>query len=150
MKRISGRSHWGLLLFFLCIINGFLLAAVPEKSGKTRKSLKEIIQNDDFGEESSIWESQPIEIGGVKLQILDKISGKVYQENIKKNSSINFGPIKIKLKKCFKNGPEDDKEISALLEISEENRVIFSNWLFASSPSVNLFSHPVYDVRIEF
>jgi hypothetical protein len=36
------------------------------------------------------------------------------------------------------------------VEIFENEKIIFNDWLFASSPSVNLFSHPIYDVRIEF
>ena len=44
-----------------------------------------------------------------------------------------------------------DKMIKAThISIEEKGRVVFDNWLFASSPSVNLFTHPVYDVRVEF
>jgi hypothetical protein len=115
-----------------------------------RHSLKELIPNEDLGEEPSIWESDPIEMDNVNIQILDKISGKVYRENIKLNSVKIFRSIGVKLKRCFKNSPEDAREISAYIEIAENGKVIFSNWLFASSPSINLFSHPIYDIRIEF
>jgi len=105
---------------------------------------------DSEDSEDSIWESKPIETDSVKVQILDKISGKVFKKNIKLNSPETFGSIELKLKRCFKNGPEDDKEITAFVEISERGKVIFANWIFASSPTINLFSHPVYDIRIEF
>jgi hypothetical protein len=134
--------------FFLLFYGNFLWAAPPEKS--QRVSLKEIIQNENFGDEPSIWESDPIEVDNANIQILDKISGKVYRENIKLNSPKIFGSIELKLKRCYKNGPEDDKEISAFIEIKEKGKLIFSNWIFASSPPVNLFSHPVYDIRVEF
>jgi hypothetical protein len=135
------------------------LFATPSEK---KHSLKELVQNEEKqllkeasaaaweSKESSIWESDPIEIDSVKVQILDKISGKVYKKDVKVNSVIEFGSIKLKLKRCFKNGPEDNEEVYALIEITENERVIFSNWLFASSPQVNLFSHPVYDIRIEF
>ncbi|MDR1982947.1 MAG: DUF2155 domain-containing protein [Holosporaceae bacterium] len=136
-------------LFFLFLISNFLSAFTVEETAP-RRHLKEIIENEDFMEEPSIWESNPVEIDNVNVQILDKISGKVYRENIKLNSTKIFGSIELKLKRCFKNSPEDDKEISAFIEIAEKEEVIFAKWLFASSPSVNLFSHPIYDVRIEF
>jgi hypothetical protein len=129
--------------------HGRLLLAAPSEKSK-RSSIKEIVRNEDFGDESSIWESDPIEVDNVNIQILDKISGKVYRENIKLNSPKIFGSIELKLKRCYKNGPEDDKEISAFVEIREKEKLIFSNWIFASSPTVNLFSHPIYDIRVEF
>jgi hypothetical protein len=149
MKKINNK-YFRYFLIFLLLSAGISTTAASDKAKNHRRSLKEIIQSEDFGEESSIWESDPLEVDNAEIQILDKISGKVYRENIKLNSPKIFGSIELKLKKCFKNGPEDDKEISALIEIREKNTVIFSNWLFASSPAVNLFSHPVYDIRIEF
>ncbi len=101
-------------------------------------------------EKKSIWESDPVEIDNVNIQILDKISGKVFRKNIKVEDPIIFGSIKLKLKKCFKSSPEDYKEIYSFIEIYENNTIIFAKWLFASSPSINLFSHAVYDARIEF
>jgi hypothetical protein len=111
-------------------------------------AMKDLVQ--DFYDEPSIWDSDPIEIDSVNIQILDKISGKVYRVTIKLNSKQNFRSIGLELKRCFKNSPEDDKEISAFVQITENGKIIFSNWLFASSPSINLFSHPMYDIRIEF
>jgi hypothetical protein len=115
-----------------------------------KHTINKIVKDTDFSDEPSIWESNPIEIDVVKVQILDKISGKVYKMDIKLNSKKTFRSIGLELKRCFKNSPEDDKEIYAFVEITENGKIIFSNWLFASSPSINLFSHPMYDIRIEF
>ncbi|MDR0632423.1 MAG: DUF2155 domain-containing protein [Holosporaceae bacterium] len=145
MTKISGLLVCSIFL----LSHGRLLLAAPSEKSK-RSSIKEIVRNEDFGDESSIWESDPIEVDNVNIQILDKISGKVYRENIKLNSPKIFGSIELKLKRCYKNGPEDDKEISAFVEIREKEKLIFSNWIFASSPTVNLFSHPIYDIRVEF
>ncbi|MDR0968456.1 MAG: DUF2155 domain-containing protein [Holosporaceae bacterium] len=127
-----------------------LFAAPAKKKEDGKRSIKEIVQNEDFEEEPSIWDSEPIEIDDATVQILDKVSGKVYREKIKLNQPKVFGSIELTLKRCFKNSPEDDKEIAAFIEIKENERTIFANWLFASSPSINLFSHPLYDVRVEF
>jgi hypothetical protein len=138
-------------LFFRLSVVFLLLIDVTGATPKDgRHTLKDFIQGEDFEEESSLWESDPIEIDSVKIQILDKISGKVYRENIKLNFKKKFRSIELELKRCFKNSPEDEKEISAFIEITENGKVVFSNWLFASSPSINLFPHPIYDIRIEF
>lgn len=104
--------------------------------------------NDDQ-EEASIWDSRPEEISAVNVQILDKISGKVIKRRIEVGQPLEFGGIKVTLNRCFKNAPEDPREIYAFIEISER-RPIFSRWLFASSPAINLFEHSQYDIRIEF
>jgi hypothetical protein len=113
-------------------------------------SLSACLASDDGMKDPSIWDSYPIEIDNANIQILDKISGKVFRQTIKVNKQITFGNIQLTLKRCFKNSPEDSKEIYAYIEIHENGAMIFSKWLFASSPSINLFSHPIYDVRTEF
>lgn len=101
-------------------------------------------------EDLSIWESYPEKTDSIKVQLLDKISGKVFRDKLSINQPIKFGTITIELKKAFVNSPEDMDEVYGYVEITEKGKVIFNNWLFASSPSINLFMHPVYDVRIEF
>jgi hypothetical protein len=100
--------------------------------------------------ESSIWDSAPIEIDSANIQVLDKISGNVFRQDVKVNQPILFGSIELRLKRCFKNSQEDCKEIYAFVEIRENGKRIFSQWLFASSPAINIFSHPVYDIRVNF
>jgi hypothetical protein len=135
MRKINLRRF--ALCFPVAIISCFLSAAQKTEA-------------DVFEDEPSIWESDPIEIDSVEVQILDKVSGKVYRETVEANCSKTFGSVELKLKRCFKNGPEDNKEVTAFIEIDEKSKIIFADWLFASAPSVNLFAHPVYDVRIEF
>jgi hypothetical protein len=139
-----------LSLLFPILTASCFLSAAPQTEENKEKSGKKNIYDGVFEDESSVWESDPIEIECARIQILDKVSGKVYRETVVVNCPKKFGTVELKLKRCFKNGPEDDKEVSALIEISEQGKVIFVNWLFASAPSVNLFAHPVYDVRVEF
>lgn len=107
-------------------------------------------QYNNVEQTESIFVSRPIEVDSANIQILDKISGKKYHTNLFLNQPKQFGSIEIELKRCFKNAPEDANEVYAYIQITENGRVIFSKWLFASSVSVNIFSHPVYDVRVEF
>jgi hypothetical protein len=143
MRRIS--------FFLLLSICGFTVYGTESaKKNPERRSIKDIVQNEDFEDKDSIWESRPIKIQSAKMQILDKISGKVFRQTVAVNKPIVFGTIELQLKKCFENSPEDNKEVYAFVEIKEKGEVIFSNWLFTSSPSVNLLTHSVYDIRVEF
>lgn len=117
---------------------------------KEKRSLAEVIQAQDFPEENSMWKSDPVEISEVSVQILDKVSGKVFRGKMRLNQPVSFGTISLVLKRSFKNSPEDKNEVCAFIVISENDKVIFANWLFASSPSTNLFCHPMYNVHIEF
>lgn len=99
---------------------------------------------------SSVWESFPVSVGGVSVQVLDKISGKVFRSKLGAKQSLRFGTIVVNLKKAFRSNPDDKDEVYAYIEIEEKGRVVFSKWLFASSPVVDFFQHPVYDIRLEF
>lgn len=140
-----------LKLFIFCISTLLILDFTTAKSNKLANSdTKKAEENDTTQEDSSsIWESNPIEIDAVNVQVLDKISGKVIKKRIKVGEPIEFGGIQVTLKRCFKNAPEDSKEIYAFVEIGER-KSLFARWLFASSPSINIFEHPQYDVRVGF
>ena len=125
---------------FLILIFGFALG--------TEDSVDNADVADDAGEQS-VWESFPIKAEHVNIQILDKISGKVFRKNLSLNETVNFGTIKLSLKKAFVNSSDDMRETYALVYVTEGEKVLFYNWIFASSPSVNLFEHPIYDVRVE-
>lgn len=105
---------------------------------------------DDSSDDDRLWDSKPEEIDSVNIQVLDKISGKVFREKIKVDQEVRFESLKIRLKRCFKNSPDDSNEIYAYIIIQDGERVRFSGWLYASAPAVNLFEHSVYDVRVEF
>lgn len=130
-----------------CLLTCFNLIA--EEAETTQSSQSADNEKSRFSdEEISLWESDPIKIDAVDVQILDKVSGKVYHAKL--TDSITFGTIVLKLEKAFKNSPEDMDEVYALIKIIEDGQELFHNWLFASSPSINRFEHPIYDVRIEF
>jgi len=126
-----------------------VFAENPRGYRKVRK-MKDVLASVIPDADSSIWESFPLKSDSVNIQILDKISGKVFKSKIQTGCSVRFGTITINLEKAFVNSPDDMDEVYAYIKIYENGKVIFNDWLFASSPSINLFSHPVYDVRVEF
>lgn len=129
---------------YICFFSFFSVFAESYTGYSPKSEVNEASQN------PQIWESQAEEIDSVNVQVLDKISGKVFRTEVKLNQQIQFETLTIQLKRCFRNSPDDSSEIYAYLIIKEGERVWFSGWLFASAPAVNLFEHSVYDVRVEF
>ena len=88
------------------------------------------------------------------LKILDKISSKNTLIKLKNGEPINFNDLYIKSLKCKNSEFDDNPEITAYIQVRDltdknNNEVfVFNGWMFSSSPSVTLFDHPVYDVRL--
>ena len=88
------------------------------------------------------------------LKILDKISSKNTLIKLKNGELINFNDLAIKSLKCKNSEFDDNPEITAYIQVKDltdknNNEVfVFNDWMFSSSPSVTLFDHPVYDVRL--
>lgn len=87
------------------------------------------------------------------IQVLNKITARTSNLEIRAGTSEKFGNIKVKIKDCWKAPPEEKPEVATLLEISEEKkgedvRKIFHGWMFASSPAISALEHPVYDIVI--
>lgn len=143
---------WMIQKISFVVIAVALVSSVHGKDSRTKRihRLKDSLVSVVPDEDPSIWESYPVKADSVNIQLLDKISGKVFRDKLSVNQTMQFGAITITLKKAFVSSPEDMDEVYAYIEITEKNNIIFSNWLFASSPSINLFTHPVYDVRVEF
>ena len=90
----------------------------------------------------------------VDIKILDKLSSKnkliklnVGEENIFKN-------LIIKVLKCKNSEFADNPEIISYLLVKDKNNkennevFVFNGWTFSSSPSIQVFDHPVYDIWI--
>ena len=132
----------------LLVCGSFVFAENPRV--KSVRHLKDVLAGVVPERDVSIWESFPVKSDSVNIQVLDKISGKVFRAKLGLSQPIKFGTITMSLRESFVNSPDDMAEVYAHVNIEEKGNVIFDNWLFASSPSVNLFAHPVYDVRVEF
>ena len=88
------------------------------------------------------------------LKILDKISSKNTLVKLKNGELFTFKDLSIKSLKCKNSEFDDNPEIMAYIQVKDltdknNNEVfVFNGWMFSSSPSVTLFDHPVYDVRL--
>ncbi len=88
----------------------------------------------------------------VEIKILDKVSSKNELLKIKIGKNVKFKDISIKALKCKNSEFDDNPEITAYLQVkdldnkSNDEVFVFNGWTFSSSPTINPFDHPVYDI----
>ena len=88
----------------------------------------------------------------IELKVLDKVSSKNHKINIKIGEEKVFKNISIKPLKCKNSEFDDSPEIIAYLQVKDLKNIgkdevfVFNGWTFSSSPSINTFDHPVYDL----
>ena len=86
------------------------------------------------------------------IKILDKISSKNTLVKLKNGELITFKNLSIKSLKCKNSEFDDNPEITAYIQVKDLTNVtndevfVFNGWAFSSSPSINPFDHPVYDI----
>jgi len=110
---------------------------------------------------------------GVKLRALDKITGNSTDLSAKIGETIKFGRLTVTVRACYQAQPEDTPESAAFLEIRSmvppnakadtpkatqpighapelvgPDGMLFTGWMFASSPGLSALEHPTYDVWV--
>ena len=90
----------------------------------------------------------------LEMKILDKVSSKGYKLKVKIKEEKLFKNISIRALKCKNSKFDDNPEITAYLQVKDLKRkdndevFVFNGWTFSSSPSIQVFDHPVYDLWI--
>ena len=88
----------------------------------------------------------------VEIKILDKVSSKTNLLKLKIGEELKFQNLLIKSLKCKNSEFDDNPEITAYIQVKDltnkdNNEVfVFNGWTFLSSPAINPFDHPVYDI----
>ena len=125
-KNIQAGKNKLYLIYFILIANFFLLSSSFSKSN--------------------------FEGTYTDLKILDKISSKNTLLKLKNRELVNFKDLEIKSIKCKNSEFDDNPEITAYIQVKDltnknnDEVFVFNGWMFSSSPSIEPFDHPVYDV----
>ncbi len=88
----------------------------------------------------------------VEINVLDKVSSKNTILKLNLGEEKKFQNLLIKVLKCENSKFDDDPEITAYIQVKDSNIsnnekvFIFNGWTFSSSPTLNPFDHPVYDL----
>ena len=86
------------------------------------------------------------------IKILDKISSKNELIRLNNNEEYTYKDLAIKSIKCTESEFDDNPEIKAYIQVRDltkkdrNNVFVFNGWMFSSSPSIEPFDHPVYDI----
>ena len=93
------------------------------------------------------------------LQGLNKITARISPIYATLGLPTYFGSLEIVVRACRKTPPTEPPESATFLEIRElppkadrdtdsDPEVLFTGWMFASSPAVSALEHAVYDVWV--
>jgi hypothetical protein len=88
----------------------------------------------------------------IEIKILDKVSSKNSVLKLKIGEEKKFKNLLIKSLKCKNSEFDDNPEITAYIQVKDltdkdkDEVFIFNGWTFLSSPTVNPFDHPVYNI----
>ena len=88
----------------------------------------------------------------IEITILDKVSSKNSLLKLKIGEEKKIKNLMIKSLKCKNSEFDDNPEITAYIQVKDLTKedndevFIFNGWTFSSSPTINPFDHPVYDI----
>ena len=88
----------------------------------------------------------------IEIKILDKVSSKNNLLKLKIGEEKKYKNLLIKSLKCKNSEFDDNPEITAYIQVQDltnqdnDEVFIFNGWTFSSSPTINPFDHPVYNI----
>ena len=90
----------------------------------------------------------------IDIRILDKLSSKSKLLKLDIGENFSYKNLEIKVLKCKNSKFDDNPEITTYLQVKDNKNsnndevFVFNGWTFSSSPSIQVFDHPVYDLWI--
>ena len=101
---------------------------------------------------TTLENSKNLEGQFIEIKVLDKVSSKNSLVKLKIGEEKKFKNLLIKSLKCKNSEFDDNPEITAYIQVKDltnkdnDEVFIFNGWTFLSSPTINTFDHPVYDI----
>ena len=96
-----------------------------------------------------------IKLNTAQFKALDKITARIKTLDINVDEEQDLGTLIIKLKSCQNRPPDYQPDSAAFIEIYDkmnlndnDTGLIFSGWMFSSSPALSALEHPVYDISL--
>jgi len=101
---------------------------------------------------STLFALESNEESFIEIKILDKVSSKSILLKLKIGEEKKYNNLLIKSLKCKNSEFDDSPEITAYIQVQDltsknnDEVFIFNGWTFSSSPTINPFDHPVYNI----
>lgn len=93
--------------------------------------------------------------GGTQLLLrgLEKITGRPTNITAPIGKPVHFATLTITARYCYSTPPSETPETAAFVQIEDHRpdqpaRVVFSGWMYGSTPGLNGVEHPLYDVWV--
>ena len=88
--------------------------------------------------------------GTALLQVLDKVNAQNSVLTVKVGQQAQFGSLTIQVQACDAHPADQPQDSAAYLTITDSRADTsgFRGWMLANNPSVSMFQHPIYDVRV--
>jgi hypothetical protein len=102
----------------------------------------------------SIFEDKDVTPHPVQLRALNKVTGHATLMTLQPGEQEIFGNLTIKAHVCRMAVENTQPDSAALIEVDEKKpdderaNLLFSGWMFASSPSLTGLEHPIYDISV--
>ena len=99
---------------------------------------------------NAVW----IDGSKARLQALDKITARISTVESFVGVPLFFGTLEVKVERCAYHPPEEPPENAAFITVYDRGydglkpNLVFSGWVFSSSPAVSALEHPVYDLTL--
>ncbi len=86
----------------------------------------------------------------VDLIVLDKVSARATPLSGKVGDELHFGTLTIVARACVVRPPDAAADAAAFLDITDARPGIapFHAWVLLAEPSLTIYAHPVYDIRL--
>ena len=96
-----------------------------------------------------------LEAKSARLQTLDKITARISTLDVGLDNPVRFGTLEILVHRCAYRPPEESPEDVAFLTVRDVGhdpslapKIVFTGWVFSSSPAISGLEHAVYDVTL--
>ena len=96
-----------------------------------------------------------LEAKSARLQTLDKITARISTLDVGLDNPVRFGTLEILVHRCAYTPPEESPEDAAFLTVRDVGhdpslapKIVFTGWVFSSSPAISGLEHAVYDVTL--
>ena len=142
------------------------VAAIVEEPDSAREGETPDADTGDPSEEGEIEDAEDARVPmrwtqyeTTTLRGLDKITGRFTDIDAVVGEIVTFGTLKVEVQTCFQTPPDLPPESAAFIRVNniqpmeteaglDPEPLVFSGWMFASSPGLNALEHPVYDVWV--
>ena len=85
------------------------------------------------------------------LRGLDKISGRVTDIRVNVGVAIRYERLTVNVRECREPPVEEGEDAFVFLQVQDDktgDEIIFSGWMFASSPALSAMDHARYDLWV--